>query len=169
MFEFSYSIGDIKNFDLGEGIVCLGREFGDKGERSGGMGGREVGGKGEGSGDKGNWGVRGEGSGECLPPVHPLILGWSTLCINDHRTQNQSLKQALLAFYEKFPVWKLCHFGRHFKKCSHQMDRCIGRTNCYRVLPDAIHICFYFGQLPVLKRGYPQTRIAARNHLHRSK
>ena len=28
-----------------------------------------------------------------------LVLGRSTLCINDHRTQNQSL-----AFYEKFPV-----------------------------------------------------------------
>ena len=71
MFEFSYSIGDIKNFDLGEGIVFLGRELGDKGERSGGKGGREVGGKGEGSGDKGKWGVRGEGSGECLPPCPP--------------------------------------------------------------------------------------------------
>ena len=33
-----------------------------------------------------------------------LVLGRSALCINDHRTQNQSLKQAPLAFYEKFPV-----------------------------------------------------------------
>ena len=33
-----------------------------------------------------------------------VILGQSALCINDHRTQNQLLKQALLAFYEKFPV-----------------------------------------------------------------
>ena len=33
-----------------------------------------------------------------------LVLGLSALCINDHRTQNQSLKQATLAFYDKFPV-----------------------------------------------------------------
>ena len=50
MFEFNYSIGDIKNSELGEGIVCLGEESGGKGERSGG--------KGEGSGAKGGgkWG-----------------------------------------------------------------------------------------------------------------
>ena len=48
MFEFSYSIGDIKNFDLGEGIVCLGRELGDQGER-------EVGERGEGKWG-GKWG-----------------------------------------------------------------------------------------------------------------
>ena len=33
-----------------------------------------------------------------------LVLGRSALCINDHRTHNQSLKQEPLAFYEKFPV-----------------------------------------------------------------
>ena len=32
------------------------------------------------------------------------VLGRRALCIYDHRTQNQSLKQAPLAFYEKFPV-----------------------------------------------------------------
>ena len=31
-------------------------------------------------------------------------VGRRALCIYDHRTQNQSLKQAPLAFYEKFPV-----------------------------------------------------------------
>ena len=29
-----------------------------------------------------------------------FVLGQSALCRNDHRTQNQSLKQAPLAFYE---------------------------------------------------------------------
>ena len=53
-----------------------------------------------------------------------------------HRTQNQSLKQAPLAFYEKFPVRKSCHFGRHFKKRSHQTERCIARTNRYKALPE---------------------------------
>ena len=58
MFEFNYSVGDIRNSDLGEGIVCLGEGRGCKGEGS-------VGEKGEGSGGKR------EGSGECQPPVHP--------------------------------------------------------------------------------------------------
>ena len=66
-----------------------------------------------------------------------FVLERSALCINDHRTQNQSLKQAPLAFYEKFPVWKSCHFGRHFKKRSYQTDRCIARTNRYRALPES--------------------------------
>ena len=38
MFKFNYSVGDIKNSDLGEGIVCLGEGSGGKGG-----GGREVG------------------------------------------------------------------------------------------------------------------------------
>ena len=46
MFEYNYSVGDIRNSDLGEGIICLG-------EGSGGKGGREVREKGEGSGGKG--------------------------------------------------------------------------------------------------------------------
>ena len=58
MFEFKYSIGDIRNSDLGEGIVCLGEGSVGKG---GGKRGREV-------------GVRGEGSGECLPPCPPPQL-----------------------------------------------------------------------------------------------
>ena len=33
-----------------------------------------------------------------------VVLGRSALCINDHRKQKQSLMQASLAFYEKFPV-----------------------------------------------------------------
>ena len=50
MFKFNYSVGDIKNSDLGEGIVCLEEGSGGKGEGSGG--------KGEGSGGKGGgkWG-----------------------------------------------------------------------------------------------------------------
>ena len=63
-----------------------------------------------------------------------FILGRSGLCINDHRTQNQSLKQAPLVFYEKFPVAKSCHFGSHYRKRSHQTNRCIARTNRYRAL-----------------------------------
>ena len=31
MFEFNYSVGDIKNSDLGEGIVCLGEGSWGKG------------------------------------------------------------------------------------------------------------------------------------------
>ena len=47
MFEFNYSVGDIKNSDLGDGIVFLGE----------GSGGREV-------------GIRGEEVGSNYPPVH---------------------------------------------------------------------------------------------------
>ena len=65
MFEFNYSIGDIKNSELGEGIFCLGEGSGGKGGGKWGERGREVGEKGEGSGGKG------EGSGECLPPCPP--------------------------------------------------------------------------------------------------
>ena len=67
MFKFNYSVGDIKNSDLGEGIVCLGEESGGKGGGKWGKG-REVGGK---RGREVR--VWGEGSGECLPPVHPLL------------------------------------------------------------------------------------------------
>ena len=56
MFEFNYSVGDIKNSDLGEGIVCLGEGSGGKRGGKWGKRGRKV-------------GIRGEGSGECLP--HP--------------------------------------------------------------------------------------------------
>ena len=58
MFEFNYSVGDIRNSDLGEGIICSGEGSGGKGGGKWGKGGREV-------------GVRGEGSGECLPPCPP--------------------------------------------------------------------------------------------------
>ena len=68
MFKFNYSIGDIKNSDLGEGIVCLGEGSGDKGggkwEKGGGKWGRrgrEV-------------GVRGREVGNAYPAVHPLNL-----------------------------------------------------------------------------------------------
>ena len=37
MFEFNYSIGDIRNSDLGEGIVCLGEGSGGKGGGKWGM------------------------------------------------------------------------------------------------------------------------------------
>ena len=62
MFEFNYSVRDIKISDLGEGIICLWEGSGGKGGGKWGKGGREVGDKGEGSGGKG------EGSGECLSP-----------------------------------------------------------------------------------------------------
>ena len=59
MFELNYSIGDIRNSDLGEGIVCLGEGSGGKEGGKWGKGGREVGEKGEGSGGKGGgkWGM----------------------------------------------------------------------------------------------------------------
>ena len=58
MFEFNYSVGDIKNSELGVGIVCLGEGSGGKGGKWG-KGGRKVGVKGEGSGGKGGgkWGM----------------------------------------------------------------------------------------------------------------
>ena len=67
MFELNYSIGDIRNSDLGEGIVCLGEGSGDEGslEKGGGKWGkrgREVGIRG------------GEGSGKCLPPCPPPLF-----------------------------------------------------------------------------------------------
>ena len=65
MFKFNYSIGDIKNSDLGEGIVCLGEGSGGKGGGKWGKGGGKWGKRGR------EVGVRGEGSGECLPPCPP--------------------------------------------------------------------------------------------------
>ena len=64
MFEFNHNVGDIKNSDVGEGIVFLGEGSGGKEGGKWGKGGG-VGEKGEGSGGKG------EGSGECLPPCPP--------------------------------------------------------------------------------------------------
>ena len=72
--------------------------------------------------------------------IYFIVLRWRALCRNDHRTQNQSLKQV---FYDKFIVWKSCHFGRHFKKPSKQAERCIARTNRYR----ALHESAFFMQL----------------------
>ena len=66
MFEFNYIVGDIRNSDLGEGIICSGEGSGGKGGGKWGKGGREVGEKGEGSG------VRGTEVGNAYPPVHPL-------------------------------------------------------------------------------------------------
>ena len=63
MFEFNYSVGDIRNSDLGEGIIC-------SGEGSGGKGGGKGGGK---WGERGREvGVRGREVGNAYPPVHPL-------------------------------------------------------------------------------------------------
>ena len=58
MFEFNYSVGDIRNSDLGEGIICSGEGSGGKGGGKWGKRRREV-------------GERGEGSEECLPPCPP--------------------------------------------------------------------------------------------------
>ena len=77
MFEFNYSVGDIRNSDLGEGMICLGEGSGGKGEGSRG--------KGEGSGGKGEVGVRGEGSGECLPPCPPHSVKMPRKCHTRHK------------------------------------------------------------------------------------
>ena len=50
MFEFNYSVGDIRNSDLGEGILCWGGGGVGLRRREVGERGREVGEKGEGSG-----------------------------------------------------------------------------------------------------------------------
>ena len=63
--KFNYSVGDIRNSDLGEGMVFLGEGSGAKGEGSGGKGGGKWGKRGR------EVGVRGEGSGECQPPCPP--------------------------------------------------------------------------------------------------
>ena len=59
IFEFNYSVEDIRNSDLGEGIICSGEGSGGKGGGKWVKGGREVGEKGEGSGGKGGgkWGM----------------------------------------------------------------------------------------------------------------
>ena len=66
MFDFNYSIGDIRNSDLGEGIVCFGEGSRCKGGGKWGKG-------------KGKWGkrqrevgVRGRKVGNAYPPVHPI-------------------------------------------------------------------------------------------------
>ena len=64
VFKFNYSVGDIKNSDLGEGIVCLGEGSGGKGE------GSEE--KGEGMGREVR--VRGEEWGMPNPLSTPSIL-----------------------------------------------------------------------------------------------
>ena len=66
MFKFNYSVGDIKNSDLGEGIVCLGEESGGKGGGKWGKGGGKWGKRGR------EVGVRGE-VGNAYPPVHPIL------------------------------------------------------------------------------------------------
>ena len=70
MFEFNYSVGYIRNSDLGEGIICLG-------EGSGGVRGEGSGGKGGGKWGKwgGKWGLGGREVGKAYPPppVHPLL------------------------------------------------------------------------------------------------
>ena len=71
MFEFNYSVGDIRNSDLGEGIICSGEGSGGKGGGKWGKGGGKWGKRGR------EVGVRGEGSGECLPPCPPPH---STIC-----------------------------------------------------------------------------------------
>ena len=65
MFEFNYSVGDIRNSDLGEGIICSGEGSGGKGGGKWGKWGGKWGKRGQ------EVGVRGERSGECLPPCPP--------------------------------------------------------------------------------------------------
>ena len=66
MFEFNYSVGDIKNSDLGEGIVCLGEGNGGKGGGKWRKGGGKWGKRGR------EVGIRGREVGSVYPPVHPL-------------------------------------------------------------------------------------------------
>ena len=61
IFEFNYSVGDIRNSDLGDGIICSGEGSGGKGGGKWGKGG-------------GKWGKRGREVGNAYPPVHPLIM-----------------------------------------------------------------------------------------------
>ena len=62
MFKFNYSIGDIKNSDLGEGIVCLREGSGGKGGGKWGKGGEKWGKRGR------EVGVRGREVGNAYHP-----------------------------------------------------------------------------------------------------
>ena len=57
MFKFNYSVGDIKNSDLGEGIVCLGKGSDEKGGWKWGKGGGKWGEGGSGGKGGGKWGM----------------------------------------------------------------------------------------------------------------
>ena len=67
MFKFNYSVRDIKNSDLGEGIVCLGEGSGGKGGGKWGKGGGNWGKRGR------DVGVRGREVGNAYSPVHPPL------------------------------------------------------------------------------------------------
>ena len=68
MFEFNYSVGDIRNSGYGEGVICLGREERGSGEGSGGKGGEKWGKRGR------EVGLRGREVGNACLPVHPLNI-----------------------------------------------------------------------------------------------
>ena len=68
MFELNYIVGDIKNSELGEGIVYLREGSGGKGRGKWGKGGGKWGKRGREVGEKG------EGSGECLHPCPPPLV-----------------------------------------------------------------------------------------------
>ena len=68
MFEFNYSVRDIKISDLGEGIICLWEGSGGKGGGKWGKGGGKWGTRGR------EVGVRGREVGNAYPPVHPLTI-----------------------------------------------------------------------------------------------
>ena len=68
MFKFNYSVGDIKNSDLGEGIVCLGEESGGKGGGKWRKGGGKWGKRGR------EVGVRGREVGMPTPLSTPSYL-----------------------------------------------------------------------------------------------
>ena len=88
MFEFNYSIRDIRISDLGEGIVCLGEGSGGKGAGKWGKGGGKWGKRGR------EVGVRGEGSGECLPPCPPPHI-WKNTIDSTNFTSEGSLQEHL--------------------------------------------------------------------------
>ena len=100
MFEFNYSVGDTKNSELWEGIVCLGEGSGAKGGGKWGKGGREVGVKGEGSGCKGGkWGMP-----TPPPPVHPLREGVQEEPTNDIKRKSKHITRTSTYMHMKTKI-----------------------------------------------------------------
>ena len=107
IFEVNYSVGDIRNSDLGEGIICSGEGSGGKGGGKWGKVGREV-------------GVRGEGSGESLPPCPPPLLwlaSWFGCYDNRKLSLTYNVKMVKLHFYAppQRVASVLCHTIRNFE------------------------------------------------------
>ena len=94
MFKFNYSVWDIKNSNLGEGIVCLGEGSCGKWGGKWGKWGREV-------------GIRGREVGNAYPlSTPPLPCSRSTWFSFPAGASHGVL--SLLVFH-KFPTLKFCH------------------------------------------------------------